>query len=351
MKGLQIVEYKQPYKLSTTISIPQIKRHNEVLIKVAVAGYCHGDLMIQHSNIQDIGIVGQGLPLIPSHEGAGIVVAIGSGVKHLKIGDRVGALAYKNPCGTCQDCTNGLETSCNYLELCGVTVDGAAAEYLVADGNATVKIPESIPFEVGAPLMCAGATIYAGIKKVDLKQGDWLAIVGVGALGHIGVQLAKCLGFRVVAVDNRQTPLDLAMSLKYAPDFAINSSTTSVESALKMIGEGVHGAVIAADTNSAYDFGLKLTRKHGTLVAIGLPPEAIMVHYTDLIFRNLTLKSAQLGSPELTREMVDIVAKHGIEAKTYAYPLEDVDTLIHDYHKPDRAGKSVMIVSEELLHQ
>lgn len=261
-------------------------------------------------------------------------------------------MAYKNPCGDCEDCNNGIQTACNRLQLCGVTVDGAAAGYMVADGNATIKLPRSISFKAGAPLMCAGATVYAGLKKANLKAGQTVAIIGIGALGHLGVQLAKCIGLRVIAVDSRQAPLDLVKDLKYAPDFAINSSTTTAEQAFREIGEeGVHGVIVVADTNAAYDFGLRLVRKHGIIVAIGLPQEAIMVHYGDLIFRNLTLKSAQLGSPEVTREMVDIVAKHGIEVKTREYALEDVETLLIDYHKPDRAGKSVMVVSRELLDE
>ncbi|KAF8587918.1 GroES-like protein [Ramaria rubella] len=346
MKGLQITKYKKPYLFSTDIPVPQLERKNEILIKIAVAGYCHGDLMIQNSDIQNMPL-GATLPMIPSHEGAGIVMAIGSEVTNFKIGDRVGTMAYKNPCGNCVDCQSGMRRVCESLQLCGVTVNGAAAEYMVADGFSTIPIPPSISFEAAAPLMCAGSTIYAGLKRADLQKGQMVAIIGVGGLGHLGIQLAKCMGLRVVAVDVRQAPLDLAKGLKHPPDYVIDA-TKGIDNAIKELGgEGVDASIIAADANAAFEFGLDLTRKHGTFVAIGLSPEPMLVHYNHLIFRNLTLKGAQLGSPELTKEMVDLVVANDIEVKTRTYLLEDIETLLQDYHKKSRAGKLVMRVSQD----
>jgi len=342
MRGLQIVEYKTPYKLSRDIPVPKIERDNEVLVKIIVAGYCHGDLMIQNSDIGEGLPPGAGLPMIPSHEGAGIVVAVGSKVTGIKVGDRVGTLAYKNPCGECDDCYNNDRWSCERLQLSGVTVDGSAAEFMVADGNCVIPVPVSIPFETAAPLMCAGSTMYAGLKKANLEKGNTVAIIGIGALGHLGVQLAKCMGLRVVAVDVRQAPLDLVRSLKHAPDFTIDG-TKGVEYALREIGgEGVHASIIAADSNTAFDFGLALTKKHGLLIAIGIPPNPIMVHYNHLIFRDLTIKSATLGNPDVTKEMVELVVANGIEVKTRVYALEDIEQLLKDYHKDNRAGKFVL---------
>ncbi|KAF8519018.1 chaperonin 10-like protein [Hysterangium stoloniferum] len=347
MRGLQIVEYKAPYKLSQDIPVPRIEKDNEVLVKIIVAGYCHGDLMIQNSELGEGLPPNAGLPMIPSHEGAGIVVAVGSKVADIKVGDRVGTLAYKNPCGECDDCHSNDRWSCARLQLSGVTVDGAAAEFMVADGNCVVPVPASLPFEMAAPLMCAGSTIYAGLKKANLEKGKTVAIIGIGALGHLGVQLAKCMGLRVVAVDVRQAPLDLVRGLKHAPDFTIDA-TKGVEYALQEIGgEGVHASIIAADSNAAFDFGFGLTRKHGLLVAIGIPPNPIMVHYSHLIIRDLTIKSATLGNPEVTKEMVGLVVANGIEVKTRVYALEDIELLLEDYQKDNRSGKFVLRISDD----
>ncbi|KAF8519016.1 chaperonin 10-like protein [Hysterangium stoloniferum] len=347
MRGLQIVEYKAPYKLSQDIPVPRIEKDNEVLVKIIVAGYCHSDLMVQNNEIGKGLPPNAGLPMIPSHEGAGIVVAVGSKVTDIKVGDRVASLTYKNSCGECDDCQSNDPWSCPRLQLLGVTVDGAAAEFMVADEKCVVPVPASLPFEMAAPLMCAGSTIYAGLKKANLEKGKTVAIIGIGALGHLGVQLAKCMGLRVVAVDVRQAPLDLVRGLKHAPDFTINA-TKGVEYALQEIGgEGVDASIVAADSNAAFDFGFGLTRKHGLLVAIGLPPNPIMIHYHHLIIRDLTIKGSMPGDLETTKEMVGLVAAHGIEVKTRVYALEDVEVLLEDYHKDNRAGKFALRVSDD----
>ncbi|KAF8492092.1 chaperonin 10-like protein [Hysterangium stoloniferum] len=347
MRGLQIVEHKAPYKLSQDIPVPRIEKDNEILVKIIVAGYCHSDVMIQNNELGEALQPSTGLPMIPSHEGAGIVVAVGSKVTDIKVGDRVGTMAYKNPCGECDNCHNNDFSSCAGLQLSGVTVDGSAAEFMVADANCVVPVPASLSFEMAAPLMCAGSTIYAGLKKANLEKGNTVAIIGIGALGHLGVQLAKCMGLRVVAVDVRQAPLDLVRRLKHAPDFTIDA-TKGVEYALQEIGgEGVHASIIASDSNAAYDFGFGLTKNHGLLVAIGLPPNPIMVHYNDLIIRDLTIKSGKLGNPEVTKEMVGLVVTNGIEVKTRVYALENIELLLEDYQKDSRAGKFVLRISDD----
>jgi len=346
MKGLQITEFKKPYRLSNDIPVPKIERDNEVLIKIAVAGYCHTQMMVQNGEFASK-MVGARLPMIPSHEATGVVVAIGSGVSDIRVGDRVGTLACKNTCGKCADCKQGLILYCENCVMSGVTANGAGAEYMVADSNWTIPLPSNLSFESAAPLMCAGATIYSGLKKANLQKGQTVAIIGAGALGHLGIQFAKCMGLRVVSVDARQAPLDLVKSLKYAPDIAIDS-TKGVDFAKKEIGgEGVDATLMATDAIPAHEYGLQLTRKHGKFVVIGQPFDPIPVHYNHLIFRNITIVGSLLGDAQTTKEMVDLVAAKGIEVKTRTYPLEEVETLITDYHKESHSGKLVMRVSQD----
>ncbi|KAF8589806.1 GroES-like protein [Ramaria rubella] len=348
MKGLQITEFKKPYKFSNDIPVPQIKHDNEVLIRVAVAGYCHTEMMVQNGEFESKMTGGNKLPLIPSHEGTGVVVAVGSHVSNVRVSDRVGALCMRNPCGECSDCKQGVPKYCPNKESGGVTSDGAGAEYMIADSNYTIPLPANIDFESAAPLMCAGATIYCGLKTAALKPGQTVAIIGAGALGHLGVQFAKCMGLRVVSVDVRQAPLDLVKSLKYAPDFALDA-TKGVEFALKKIGEGgVDATIMATDAISAHEYGLMLTKKHGIFVVIGQPFEPIPIHYNHLIFRNLTIKGSVLSDAQTAKEMVDLVSEKGIEVRTRSYPLEEVETLMQDYHKEGHAGKLVMRVSQDV---
>ncbi|KIJ23323.1 hypothetical protein M422DRAFT_786205 [Sphaerobolus stellatus SS14] len=348
MKGLQITEYKKPYQLSTDIPVPKIENDFEVLIKVAVAGYCSTEKIVQNGafmgRFAENG--GTGLPLVPSHEGVGAVVDVGSAVTDLKIGDRVGAVSYYNACGKCEDCTMGLEKYCEQLEFYGITRNGAAAEYFVADSRWTVLLPPTLSFDAAAPLMCAGATIYSGLKLADLRPGQTVAIIGAGALGHLGVQFAKCLGLRVVCVDSRQAPLDLVQSLKYAPDFSIDASQ-GVDYAIKTIGGYAHATLIATDSLAAHEYGLQITKKHGTLIVIGQAYEPIPIHNSHLIIRNINVKGSLLCDAETLKEMMSLIADKGIEVKTRSYPLEDIETLMEDYHKENHAGKLVLRVSED----
>lgn len=173
MKGLQIKEFKKPYHFSTVIPVPKIVHDNEVLIKVAVAGYCHTEIMVQNGEFESKMGTRNKLPLIPSHEGTGVVVAIGPKVSNVKVshhivasqyvhraqvGDRVGSLAFKNPCGSCPDCKLGVPKYCENMDLTGVISNGVAAEYMVADSAYTVPLPDNLTFEAAAPLMCAGKT-------------------------------------------------------------------------------------------------------------------------------------------------------------------------------------------------
>lgn len=344
MRGLQIIEFNKNYQYVTNIPVPKIVKPNEVLIKVAVAGYCHSEVMVLNGEFAHK--LRAPLPLIPSHEGTGIVAEIGSQVTNVKVGDRVGTLTFKNICGTCFDCKNDLARYCEHSDMLGLGLDGAAAEYMVADSDWIVHIPSNLDFEAAAPLMCAGATIYCGIKQTGLKPGETLAIIGAGALGHLGVQFAKCLGLKVVCVDTRQAPLDLVKSLKYPPDFAIDA-TKGVEYALSEIGGSVDAVITATHSLAANEYGLKLVRKHGTFVAIGLPSDPIPIHYNHLVFRNIHIKGSLLSSTTLAQEMVNLVAEKGIEVKTKAYPLEDFQTLLDDYEKANHAGKLVLRVSSD----
>ncbi|GJJ14585.1 hypothetical protein Clacol_008851 [Clathrus columnatus] len=364
MKGLQITEWKKPYKFSTDIPVPKIETPTEILIKIAVAGYCHTEMMVQNGEFASRMKANNGLPLIPSHEATGVVVEIGSGVTRVNVGDRVASLPIKNTCGECNDCKKGLVKYCENADHNGVFANGAACEYMVADEAWTIPLPSSITFEAAAPLMCAGATIYSGLKVANLKSGQSVAIIGVGALGHLGAQFAKCMGLKVVCVDARQAPLDLVKSLKYAPDYTIDAMK-GVEWALQEIGgEGVDATLMATDAIPAYSYGLQLTKKHGTFVVMGQPFDPIPIPFNQLIFRNLTVKGSLISDLESATEMVKIVAEKGkyhinivkaaysfflgIEVRTKTYPLEDIKRLMQDYHKEDHAGKLVLRVSDNV---
>ncbi|KZO91259.1 GroES-like protein [Calocera viscosa TUFC12733] len=345
MKGLQIVEWGKPYVYNENIPVPEIK-DDELLIKITVAGYCHTETMVLRGDFDKL-IPWDPLPQIPSHEATGYIAAMGSAVdkSQFQLGQRVACLNYRSWCKKCDDCKTGMQLYCDNLKSNGTTVDGAMAEYMIADPGSTLVLPDKVPFEKAAPLMCAGATIYSGVKRANLKPGQVMAIVGVGALGHLGVQFAKCLGYKVVAIDSREAPLELVKSLKHPPDIVINS-TEGYKAALEKIPWPVDAVLVATDAIPAYEFGLEITRKHGIFVDVGQPFDPIPVHYRHLIWRNVQVVGVSLGTIGDTKEMVQLFADHDLECATRMYDIKDIAKLIEDTHDKNMAGKMVVKVSD-----
>lgn len=201
----------------------------------------------------------------------------------LKVGDRVGVLAFRDPCGECYDCQlsekgtlPGARVYCNSKIFMGISSDGAAAEYMLADARFVVPLPDALSFEAAAPLMCAGTTIYRAIKASGARPEQTVAFVGIGALGHLGVQFAKSMGMRVVAVDAREAPLEMVKTLKYSPDVILDSRH-GAKAALETIGGGgVDVCIVCTHVDQAFTYGLDITRRHGVFVAVGIPSNAIV---------------------------------------------------------------------------
>ncbi|TIW03983.1 MAG: zinc-dependent alcohol dehydrogenase, partial [Mesorhizobium sp.] len=186
----------------------------QILVKIAATGVCHTDL---HAAEGDWPVKPKP-PFIPGHEGVGHVVAVGSGVKHVKEGDRVGVPWLYTACGHCRHCLSGWEALCEEQQNTGYSVNGSFAEYVLADPDYVGHLPGNISFTEIAPILCAGVTVYKGLKVTDTKPGDWVVISGIGGLGHLAVQYAKAMGLNVIAVDIDDAKLDLAKRLDRAVD-------------------------------------------------------------------------------------------------------------------------------------
>jgi len=352
MKAIRLHEYGGDYRFHDDVPVPSDLDDYDVLIAIKSAGFCHTEMLVRDGIFK-----AKKLPLIPSHEPTGIIVATGKKVSNeFKLGDRVGALNLSHSCGECPDCVNGKSLYCEDFNATGITIDGAFAEYQKADSRWLVPLPDSISFEQGAPLMCAGATVFNAIEKCALKKGEILAIVGLGALGHLAVQFAKCMELKVVAIDNRPEPLELIQTLKYSPDLIIDSNKTDAENAIKQINTlrtttkatypGADTTLVLTDPIPAYKYALAITKKHGTMVVVGQPREPIPIEFRDLIFRDITVKGSLLASIESARRMIKFVAEHGIETQIKTYSLEEVpNKMMEDFHSPNMKGKLVVNVS------
>ncbi|CAG9984548.1 unnamed protein product [Clonostachys byssicola] len=341
MKAIQIKEFNEPYTLSE-VAVPSPKPY-QVLIKIKAGGYCHTDCMA-HENA-----FGTQLPFIGSHEPAGIVVSVGSEVKGFKNGDRVGCINFDSCCGVCPDCLAGRPIYCDNPKMKGLTTDGAWAEYMVADARFIVNLPDSIDFPTAACLMCAGMSVYGAIKKAEVPAGGSLAMVGVGGLGHIGTQVAKAMGYKVVAIDVKQSSLDLANSYELKPDVNIlatqpaSEAMETITEAIKGHYPGVDAAILATDAPPAFDFAAAITRKHGTLVLLGQPEKGINMSYTNVIYRDLKLVGSLVADQADTQDLVNLVAKHNIQVEIKTWKPEQAEKMRKTYLEGSASGKNVIV--------
>ncbi|SPO00094.1 related to ADH2 - Alcohol dehydrogenase II [Cephalotrichum gorgonifer] len=355
MKVAQLYEYNKPYRTAYG-PIPEIK-DNELLVRVHAAGYCHSDLQVMQGQFPSK------LPMIPSHEPAGVIVRVGSKCPgSWRQGDRVGVLNFKHTCGQCTGCglsrrrNNKLDPRfCERRETAGFRHDGAFAEFIVADPQTTVLLPNSISFQQAAPLMCAGATVWGALEKATagLEAGDTVAIVGIGGLGHLGVQFAKAMGYRVVAIDNRPAGRQLAREMENSellPDLVVDS--TASDNATAGIydftnGEGLAAVVVCTDSLAANAWALTLLRIQGVMVALGLPPDKWQFDSGIMVFKELVIRGSYVADTESTERMMELVDKHNVRSQLTVVPFDKIPEIVDLYKEASFKGRLIVQISEE----
>ncbi|EYE97889.1 zinc binding dehydrogenase [Aspergillus ruber CBS 135680] len=345
MKAIQIHAYNEPYKVHNDIPIPSPKPH-QVLVHIKAAGFCHTDLMALN------GEFGTKLPFIGSHEPAGVVVDVGKDVEGFGKGDRVGCINFDSVCGKCPDCKAGLPIYCDNPLMKGITTDGAWAEYMVADARFMVKIPDDMDFKIAAPLMCAGISIYGGIVRAEVPKGGSIGIVGVGGLGHIGTQVAKCMGYKVAAIDAKKPALHSVASYTHKPDALILSSDP-VEISLSEINKvttneygypGLDATVLATDHPAAFEMAAALTRKHGTMVLLGQPEKGIAMSYLTTIYKDIKLVGSLVADTKQAEELVKLVHKNGLHVDVKEWKMGEAEEMRQAYLKGTTSGKNVIVI-------
>ncbi|KAF2034617.1 NAD(P)-binding protein [Setomelanomma holmii] len=297
--------------------------------------------------------MGTPLPCTGSHEGAGTVVSVGPDVKDFKPGDRVMAGIIYHPCGTCSDC-QGPENYRQYCQFsggyCGVTTHGFFADYARIDASQAAKLPDAVTFGTAAPLACAGCTIYRGVILSGLKKGEWLAIVGSGGgLGHLGVQFAKALGLNVVGVDARDEGLELTRNGGADVVIDARKGDEEVVKAVHAVtnGEGVACTLNVSDASSAMATCCAITRMHGTVIQIA-QPDNVVIPFRELIFRDIRVKGSLIASPNEARDMLKLVAEHGISVHTNAFNgLKEIEKVVELAHSGKMKGKGIVVVDKE----
>jgi D-arabinose 1-dehydrogenase-like Zn-dependent alcohol dehydrogenase len=364
MKAQHLTAFNKPYELAV-VPLPEPTEPNDVLIRVLAASYCHTDAVLAAGQMP--GYPGS-FPHVGSHEFAGEIVELpaGSG-SGLKVGDIVGVpgRSYK-PCGACFECADptgldpdppGYSVYCAKAENNGISRAGGFQEYAVVDARQLAPAPRGMrPVDI-AVLMCAGVTIYAALKRCGLRPGQRVGIMGCGGgLGHLGLQFASHMGFRVLGVDNADGPLELARrvagGLKGVDvvDARAKEAAQVVDEVGKEDGKvdkgnmGLDAVIILPESQKAFDYGVALLRTHGRCVVVSFPEKGFHVSARDVVFRDISIIGSLVGSNRTLREMLDFSAEKGVSASVKTYPLSKLNELVEEYHKGG-GGKLVVDMS------
>lgn len=312
---------------------------NQILVKVITCGVCHTDL---HAAEGDWPVKPK-LPLIPGHEAIGYVVALGRGVKHIKEGDIVGVPWLFSACGCCEHCITGWETLCETQQNGGYSVDGGYAEYVIASADYVAHFPSNVNFLEIAPIICAGVTVYKGLKETDTHPGEWVAISGIGGLGHLAVQYAKAMGLHVAAIDVSDDKLVLAKSL--GADITVNAKQQDPGAFLKKETGGMHGVLVTAVSPIAFRQGLSALRRKGTISLNGLPPGSFDLPIFETVLNRYTVRGSIVGTRKDMQEAVAFAVEGKVKATVHAAKLEDINTVFNNMKKGEIEGRIVLDIA------
>jgi propanol-preferring alcohol dehydrogenase len=338
MTAAVVHEFGKPLTIDE-IPVPQ-PGAGQVRILVMASGVCHTDL---HAADGDWPLKPT-LPFIPGHEAVGFVDEIGSGVTSLRKGDRVGVPWLHSACGECEYCITGWETLCASQQNTGYSVNGGFAPYVIAPAAYVARLPEGLDFVAAAPLLCAGVTTYKGLKETDAKPGQWVAISGIGGLGHLAVQYAKAMGLHVAAVDVADEKLSLAREL--GAELTVNARTEDPVAKIQGAIGGAHGVLITAVSPIAFQQGVNMLRRGGTCVLNGLPPGDFPVSIFDVVLKRLTIRGSIVGTRKDMQEALQFAADGKVKAIIETQPLAEINTVFDRLRQGTVQGRVVVKMAE-----
>ncbi|HTJ65205.1 MAG TPA: alcohol dehydrogenase AdhP [Alphaproteobacteria bacterium] len=336
MKAAVVHTFGQPLRIED-VPVPE-PGPGEVLVRIAASGVCHTDLHAAEGDWP----VKPTVPFIPGHEGVGTVAALGAGVKTVKEGDRVGVPWLHTACGHCEHCLTGWETLCHEQQMTGYTVNGGYAEYAIADANFVGHLPDACSFTDIAPILCAGVTVYKGLKETEARPGEWVVISGIGGLGHCAVQYAKAMGLHVAAVDVAEDKLQLALSL--GADVAINAAMEDPVARIKREIGGAHGVLVTAVSRSAFAQAIGMTRPRGTVSLVGLPPGDFPVPIFDVVLNRITIRGSIVGTRMDLIEALAFAGEGKVRAHVSLRKLDEINAIFDEMRHGAIAGRVVMTI-------
>ena len=317
--------------------------HGQLRVKVEACGLCHTDIHAAHGDWP----IKPSPPFIPGHEGVGIVTelaagehAVGDRTHKVAVGDRVAMPWLGYACGNCDFCVSGWETLCEKQEMMGYTIDGAFGEYATAYANYVVQVPGAVDSLDAAPLTCAGVTTYKAVKVAGTRSSDFVAVFGVGGLGHLAIQYAAIAGGRVVAVDIVEEKLELAREL--GAEFTVNAAKEDPVEAIQRLG-GVNQAIALAVSPRAFEQAYGSLRRGGTLVFVALPADnAVKIPIFETVLQGITIVGSIVGTRKDLREVFELHAAGKTRVIRETRPLHEVNEAIADVEAGRVAARIVL---------
>ena len=307
-------------------------RPQDVEVSISHCGVCHSDLSLIDN---DWGM--SQYPFIPGHEVVGTVTAVGSAVRQLEAGDRVGIGWQADSCGFCEWCRQGEENLCAQAQPTCVGRHGGYAEAIRVNARFAVKLPEALDSQTTAPLLCAGITVYQPLRAAGVNPSSRVGVIGIGGLGHLALQFARAFGAEVTAFSTSQDKEAEAMALG-AHRF-VNSRDSKELKAVEGTLDLIVSTINAAQEWNAYIGAL---RPHGTLCLVGVPPKPVSVEAFPLIAGARCVCGSNTGSPARIAEMLDVAARHKIAAQTEAFKMAEANQAIARLRKNNVHYRAVL---------
>ena len=307
---------------------------HDLAIDIKFSGICHSDI---HQARDEWG--GSIFPMVPGHEIAGVVTSVGGSVTKFKPGDRVGVGCFVDSCRKCHSCSKGEEQYCqegmtgtyNSYERDGKTPTyGGYSNHIVVDENYVLRMPENIPLDKGAPLLCAGITLYSPLRHWECGPGKKVAIVGLGGLGHMGVKIASAMGAEVTVLS--QTMKKQSDGLKMG---AKHFFATSDQSTFKKLAGSFDLIINTVSADIDLNAYLSLLKTNGHMVLVGVPEKPMMIHPFPLIMGRRSLAGSLIGGIRETQEMLDFCGKHNITPEIELIPFQKVNEAYERVIKSD----------------
>ena len=324
-----------PLKL-TEIDRHEIKKPDEILLKIEACGVCHSQLHGIEGDWKDIGIP-PSLPTVPGHEVVGKVVEIGSNVTKFKIGDRAGITPLLEACKVCQYCKEGKEQLCESSVITGESLKGGYAEYITVSEDFATKIPESMKPEYAAPLFCAGITAYKAVKAAEPHLHKKIGIFGIGGVGHMAVQFAKIEGCDVIAFSRSKNHLDVAKRLGAIDTMTFSENQEFLDELKKRHGM-LDAAIVFAPADIVTDVAIKSVKRGGLIViaTVGKNP-------TFFAFEEKTIRGTVIGSTKDMEQVIKICNEKNVVVITETYPLEKANEVLKKLKDSQIQARAVLI--------